>query len=93
LNPADDRYEIAWRKEIPYIAAMIQSRISSKAQTTIPRAVRAALGIGPGDDLVWEIDGDSVIVTRAGAPDMFIGNFSTFTEWDTEADRKAFADL
>lgn len=72
---------------------MIQSRITTKAQTTVPQAVRKALGLSPGDEIVWEIDGDSVIVTRAGAPDMFVGNFSTFTEWATEADREAFRDL
>jgi len=72
---------------------MIQSRISSKAQTTIPRAVREALGVKEGDVLAYEIEGDRVVLRRAGASDMFVGNFSTFTEWDTEADRKAFADL
>jgi antitoxin PrlF len=80
-------------KAIPYHVFMIHSRITTKSQVTVPQAVRRALGLKPGDDLAWEIDGDSVIVTRAGARDMFIGNFSTFTEWDTEADRKAFRDL
>lgn len=72
---------------------MIHSRMTSKAQITLPKAVRKALGIAPGDEVVWEIEGDRVIMTRAGEPDMFVGNFSTFTEWDSEADRKAFADL
>jgi antitoxin PrlF len=72
---------------------MIQSRITSKAQTTVPRAVRKALGLQAGDEIAWEIDGDNVIVSRVGAKDMFVGNFSSFTEWDTDADRKAFADL
>lgn len=72
---------------------MIQSRITSKAQTTVPMAVRKALGVSAGDDLNWEIDGDNVIVSRARRPDMFVGNLSTFTEWDTEADREAFRDL
>ena len=72
---------------------MIHSRMTSKAQITLPKAVRKALGIEPGDEVLWEIEGDRVIMTRAGSPDMFVGNFSTFTEWDSEADRKAFADL
>jgi antitoxin PrlF len=72
---------------------MIHSRITSKAQVTLPRAVRKALGLKSGDDIIWEIDGDRAVVTRAGEPDMFVGNFSTFTEWDTEADREAFRDL
>jgi len=73
---------------------VIHSRITSKAQTTIPRAVREALGIAPGDDLVWEIDGDRVILSRAPlGNDPFIGNLAAFSEWASEADCKAFADL
>jgi antitoxin PrlF len=73
---------------------MIHSRITSKAQTTIPRAVREALGIVPGDEVAWEIDGDRVFLSRATPTnDPFVGNLAAFTEWATEADRKAFADL
>ncbi len=42
------------------ILPMIIGRITAKAQTTIPRAVRLALGIGPGDEIGYEIDGDKV---------------------------------
>ncbi|MBX9858786.1 MAG: type II toxin-antitoxin system PrlF family antitoxin [Sphingomonas sp.] len=66
---------------------MIRSRINSNGQTTIPHAVRVALGLCPGDDLRYEIDGDRVIITRAEAPDAFLANFSTFTEWASDADR------
>ncbi|MBV9841580.1 MAG: type II toxin-antitoxin system PrlF family antitoxin [Sphingomonadaceae bacterium] len=69
---------------------MILSRITSKAQTTIPKAVRAALGLKEGDELAYEIDGDRVIVTRADARDPFVNNFSTFTEWAEEADCRAY---
>lgn len=73
---------------------MIQSRISSKAQTTIPRAVRLALGLKPGDEIVWEIENDRVVMMRAEAAfDPFVNNFSTFTEWASEADCKAFDNL
>ena len=70
---------------------MILGKITAKAQTTIPRAVRAALGLKPGDDVVWEIDGDRVVMARAkSAGDPFIGNFDAFAEWASEADCKAF---
>jgi hypothetical protein len=46
--------DVVARKEIPYtrderIRAMITSRLTSKAQTTIPLPVRNALRLGPGD--------------------------------------------
>ncbi|MFM9977901.1 MAG: AbrB/MazE/SpoVT family DNA-binding domain-containing protein [Sphingomonadaceae bacterium] len=65
---------------------MIHSRITSKAQTTIPRAVREALHLEVGDDVAYEIDGDRVILTRATSPDPFIANLSTFSEWSDETD-------
>jgi bifunctional DNA-binding transcriptional regulator/antitoxin component of YhaV-PrlF toxin-antitoxin module len=76
------------RKEFPYKRIMIIGRITAKAQTTIPRAVRLALGIGPGDEIGYEIDGDKVVLTRVkpDEKDMFVNNFSTFTEWSDEYD-------
>ena len=67
---------------------MIIGRITAKAQTTIPRAVRLALGIGPGDEIGYEIDGDKVILTRVkpSEKDPFLANFSAFTEWSGEYD-------
>ena len=69
---------------------MILSRITSKAQVTLPKAIRSALGIGGGDDIRWvllpggevrvekvERDGDDVL-----APDL-----SMFTEWADDLDR------
>jgi antitoxin PrlF len=70
---------------------MILGRITAKAQTTIPRAVRLALGLFPGDDVVWDIVGDQVVMTRAQPSTYpFVGNFENFTEWASEADCKAF---
>ena len=46
---------------------MITSRLSSKAQTTLPRAVRTALGVGEGDELAYKIKGRTVLVTKATA--------------------------
>ena len=43
---------------------MIHSRITAKSQTTIPRAVREALGIGPGDDIAYEISNGAVVLKR-----------------------------
>lgn len=71
---------------------MIASKLSSKAQTTIPLAVRAALHVRDGDVLVYEIDGDRVILSKRPAPDQD-DPFRNFEEWNSEADRRAYAKL
>ena len=71
---------------------MITSKLTSKAQTTVPRAVRGALRLSPGDEIAYAIEDGRVILTKAnvgGAEDPF----GAFVEWDGEADRRAYADL
>lgn len=71
---------------------MIKSKLTTKSQTTIPQPVRAALDLRPGDEVVYEIEGDRAILRKAeGEP--VEDPFATFSEWDGEADRKAYADL
>ena len=70
---------------------MITSRLSSKAQTTLPRAVRTALGIKEGDQLAYEINAGAVILTKAEPP--ADDPFAVFEEWASEADARAFAEL
>jgi antitoxin PrlF len=38
------------------------ARITSKGQITVPREIRRALGIGPGDKLLFEKDGVGIRV-------------------------------
>jgi antitoxin PrlF len=72
---------------------MIKSTLTSKAQTTIPKPVRAALHLSPGDEIVYDIvEGGRVVLSRASA-DAVDDPFASFSEWDTAADRKAYADL
>lgn len=74
---------------------MIHSRITSKAQTTVPAAVRRALGAAAGDELLWELDGDRATVRRvlvADDGDWPIRPFAIFTEWADELD-SAYDDL
>ena len=71
---------------------MITSKLTSKAQTTIPLPVRNALHLGPGDELAYAIDGDRVILTKSTktpADDPF----ATFSEWSSEDDRQGYAGL
>jgi antitoxin PrlF len=71
---------------------MITSKLTTKAQTTIPQPVRAALKLREGDELVYEIEAGRVILTKAGQ-DASDDPFRTFEEWDSDADRKAYGKL
>ncbi|MEQ7155670.1 AbrB/MazE/SpoVT family DNA-binding domain-containing protein [Brevundimonas aurifodinae] len=71
---------------------MITSRITSKAQTTVPQAVRTALGVQPGDDLAYEITDGRVVLTKARSI-LEDDPFAEFDEWASEADQRAYAGL
>lgn len=71
---------------------MITSKITSKAQTTIPQPVRAALRVRSGDELAYTIDGDRVILTKALSRPLD-DPFVAFGEWASDNDRRAYADL
>ena len=70
---------------------MITSKLTSTGQTTIPRAVRAALDLKDGDRLTYLIEGDRVMLSKRGqiAPDPF----ATFSEWHADADDLAYRSL
>jgi antitoxin PrlF len=77
---------------------MITSKLTSKAQTTIPQAVRDALGVREGDALAYQIEKNRVVLTKAprplprkGVP--FEDPFAAFWEWDSKEDEEDFADL
>lgn len=72
---------------------MITSKLTSKAQTTIPQAVRDALQLKEGDEIAYTVEDGRVVLTRARTEPAGDDPFVTFTEWDSEADRKAYASL
>ena len=70
----------------------LYSTLSVKAQTVLPKAVREHLGVGTGDKLEYVIEGDSVRIVKM--PVVTEDDpFASFTEWVSEEDDKAFADL
>jgi len=71
---------------------MITSKVTSKAQTTIPQPVRTALRINPGDELVYVLDGERVIMSRSSS-DVTEDPFATFSEWASDADKEAYGGL
>ena len=40
------------------------ARLSSKGQLTVPKAVRDALGITEGDEVVFRVEGNRAIIAR-----------------------------
>ncbi len=71
---------------------MITSRLTSKAQTTIPQAVRHHLGVKEGDLLGFAIEGARVVLCKP-APKPVEAVQAVFLEWDSETDRRAFHGL
>lgn len=71
---------------------MITSRLTSKAQTTIPQPIRSALRLSEGDEIAYEIAGDHVILRKA-KPASVDNPFRSFEEWESEADARAYAGL
>ena len=74
---------------------MQTSKISSKAQITLPRKVREVLGAKTGDLIVYEVEGDVVRLKRLEPFDAAFHHAlsSTLDEWATEADEEAFREL
>jgi antitoxin PrlF len=72
---------------------MITSKITSKAQTTIPQPVRLALRLSEGDQVVYRIEGDQAIISKASDAVISEDPFATFGEWSSDADRKGYADF
>ena len=64
----DDGPPVEGGKEIPYHSRMIKSKLTAKAQTTIPQPVRDALRLRVGDEIAYEIQDGRVVLTKASAP-------------------------
>ena len=70
----------------------IISKITSKAQTVIPKAVRERLGLKPGDLLRYRLEEGRIVIERA-ASEAEDDSFAVFTEWASAADEEAYKNL
>jgi antitoxin PrlF len=69
----------------------VTSKVTSKNQTVIPAVIREKLGIGPGDFLRYVETADGILIEKARTIED--DPFATFSEWASDADDKAYADL
>ena len=73
---------------------MIVKRLDADAPAVIPAELLAQLGLRAGDEIAIDLVGDRIVIASADDyPDMFVNNFSTFTEWASEADSQAYDNL
>jgi len=74
------------------LGTMITSKLTSKAQTTIPQAVRTALRLREGDEIAYFIEENRVVLMRGPTAELD-DPFQTFAEWASDADTKAYGGL
>ncbi len=71
------------------------AKISARGQTTIPKSIRDAAELGAGDLVVFEIEGDRVVMRKAlQADDSYLrGLTGVVGEWTSPEDEAAWHDL
>jgi antitoxin PrlF len=73
--------------------AFVTSRLGVRAQTVVPKAVREALNVRPGDQIGYAIHDGRVMLTAVKKPLSQDDPFACFDEWASEADTKGYASL
>ena len=74
---------------------MFKSKLSMKGQVTIPKEIREAIGLEPGDTIAYDVH-DGIVTLKQIEP--FDAAFHaalshTLDEWATPEDEQAFRDL
>jgi len=72
------------------------AKVTAKGQTTIPRQVREALQVKPGDLIAWAIGEDGRVEVRRVQPadlEYLRAVEETLSEWNSPEDGDAYRDL
>jgi AbrB family looped-hinge helix DNA binding protein len=65
----------------------VAAKVTSKGQITVPKPVRDALGIEPGDELVFRVEGGRAVLSKTAdllalAGTVAVPASKRSTEWD-----------
>jgi antitoxin PrlF len=69
------------------------SKLTSKSQTVVPRAVRRQLGLKPGDHIRYRVKGRKAVIERVAKGTPLDDPFIAFDEWASDQDDSAFQNL
>ena len=75
--------------------SVVTSKVTSRARTTLPKPVREALSLRPGDHVTYEI-GEGQVVMRKGLLldiECLRALDTTLNEWSSEEDAEAYDGL
>lgn len=83
---------------LPYLedAIPVIAKITAKGQTTIPADIRAALHVGPGDLIAWELEDNGTARVRRVQPldlEYLRAVEGALGEWTSPADEDAYRGL
>jgi len=71
------------------------TKITSKGQISVPKAVRERLGVQAGDTLIYEVSDDAVTLKKLEPFDAALHSAlaATLDEWNSPEDDAAFSHL
>lgn len=72
--------------------AVFLSKLTSKAQTVIPREIRARLDLRPGDVVRYRPTDTGIMIDKL-PPQDDEDELASFSEWNSPADDQAYASL
>ena len=69
------------------------TKMSTKGQIVIPKRLREALGLQPGDPLAMAVDGDRLVLRKITLDDLLQESKRNYKEGKTLTHEETFADL